>query len=402
MKTTIAALTRSVAASRPIIAAGPLLLALAATPLLLASACPSAAAAPMSAAGGYDIGALLAEAEREFELARQDAVILLEDHDIVIAADGARETTVHRIVWMSTELALESYADLRVPHRSDRSRLEVHTLRTWREGRWWPDSVAINPTAVVETLPGSVSRADEYTALRETMLLHDGVELPCIVETRYTIRANPPVAPDSARGETRKAGRSTFAHDGLWRFAQADPVVSTTLRITAPDGSDVWSVTCNGAPEPDTADSRPVDGGRMRVWHMKNVARIPQPTPADPLSVTPHVVWSCWPSWETLGQVYRAAFDGAARIGCESSGRILCDSLAAALAREPSARTRAQAVSEFVGKWTRPVSVDDGFWSLEPRSALRTWQTAYGHAYDRAVLAAALFRRAGLRAEPLL
>ncbi|MBD3237566.1 MAG: DUF3857 domain-containing protein [Candidatus Eisenbacteria bacterium] len=376
--------------------------ALAAMALVLACAGAPALGAPLDASGDYDIGALLREADAEFDLAQQDAVVLLKRQDLRIAPDGARRTTVHRIVWMRTELAMETYADLRVPYRSDRAELEVHTLRTWRDERWWPDSVRVSPTAVVETLPGAVAGADAYTALRETMLLHDGVELPCIVETRYTISEAPPLTDDLARAGARITGLAAFAHDGLWRFAQHDPVVRSELRITVPDESSLQQISRSGAAGLDTSQSRRVEGGHLYVWHMRNVPRIPQPTPADPLQVTPHVVWSRWPSWETLGRIYHTAFESAARLECPSLGRVLCDSLRAAIAREPGPRAVAGAVADFIGRWTRHVGADADFWALQPRSALRTWETAYGHAYDRAVLAAALFREAGLQAEPML
>lgn len=360
-----------------------------------------ACAAPLAAAGDHDIGALMQEADQQFDIDRQDAVILLEDRAVRIYEDGRRRTTVHRIVWMNTELGLDTYGDLRVPHRSDRATLEVHTLRTWRDDRWWPAPAEVSPIAVVETLPGAVSSADDYTDLRETMLLHDGLELPCIVETRYSITQEPPAVQVATPSKTRMTNLASYAHDGLWSFAQADPIVRAVLRITVPSGSGIQYVSRSGAGGMDASRSGHIDGDDLYLWQMDHVARIPQPHPEDLLAVTPHLVWSRWPSWDVLGGAVSATFESACRLDCQSLGRAVCDSLAAAIEREADARATAQAVRDFIDKWTRLIHVDPDFWMLQPRPALRTWEAAYGHAYDRAVLAAALFREAGLAAQPI-
>ena len=157
--------------------------------LVLLPAVP-ADAAPESAAGGYDIGALMTAAEEHYDLSRLDAVLLVEDLTVVVAP-GSRRTTVHRVAWLGTEIGLNAYADLRIPYNTDTSTLEVVALRTWMDGRWWPHESEISPTAVVETTPGAIQSADDYTMMREAMLLHDGVELPCIMETAYEIEEQP-------------------------------------------------------------------------------------------------------------------------------------------------------------------------------------------------------------------
>ena len=69
--------------------------------------------------------------------------------------------------------------------------------------------------------------------MRETMLLHDGVELPCIMETAYTITEN-----------------GLPALDGLFVFPQRDPSVLTELKLTFPSGSLFRHEALNGVPEP--------------------------------------------------------------------------------------------------------------------------------------------------------
>ncbi|MCK4408821.1 MAG: hypothetical protein KAW67_01970, partial [Candidatus Eisenbacteria sp.] len=95
-------------------------------------------AAPESAVGGHDIGGLMAAAREHYDLSRLDAVLLLEDLKVAVSA-GSRRTTVHRIAWLGTEIGLAAYGDLRIPHNTGTSTFEVVALRTWMDGRWWPD-----------------------------------------------------------------------------------------------------------------------------------------------------------------------------------------------------------------------------------------------------------------------
>ena len=106
-----------------------------------------------------------------------------------------------------------------IPWNTETCTLEVDVLRTWRDGRWWPDPSRISDTAVVHTLPHALDHADDYTVMRETMLLHDGVELPCIMETAYTI--------------TEKCVPGA---DGVFVFPSIDPAVVTELAVTAAAG----------------------------------------------------------------------------------------------------------------------------------------------------------------------
>lgn len=338
-------------------------------------------AEPLAISGRHDVGGLMLTAVDQYDLARTDAVLLLEDARVDLMATGGRRTSVHRIVWIGTELAMDRYADLRVAFDSADSRLEVTALRTWRDDRWWPDETEIAPTAMVETLPFAIRSADDYASIRETMLLHDGVELPCIVETAYTV---------VEEGEAAQGAPDCM--DGLWIFQKDDPAVLTSFTVRVPKGARLSYHSGNEAPEPEvSADAV----GSVYSWQMDCVDRLARPLVSDPTVYAPYVVWSTWPSWDALADEIEAGFDEAAVLG-----EALSETLAARLEHEPIPAAKAAVVVELVNETTRPVRYDDGFWELSPRSAERTWETAYGHRLDRAALAAAMFREAGCEVRP--
>jgi hypothetical protein len=242
----------------------------------------------------------------------------------------------------------------------------------------------VSPTAVVETLPFAVQSADDYTGRRETMLLHDGVELPCVLEVAYaTVEKVAPAARD----------------DGLFVFAGEDPALLRELRLVVPPAAAVSHAVGNGAPAMEEVAARGnapggVDATRAFAWVAAPAGRLPMPHTADAASVSPYAVWSTWPGWDALAERVEAWFGEPGPLPKD-----LLDSLAVALRGAPTPRSKAPAVARLVNDGTRLVGCDPSYWTA-PRAAARTWDTAYGHRLDRAVLALALFREAGLEARP--
>lgn len=340
--------------------------------LLSAATAGASLAGPVSITGEHDIGALL---EKAGDLGNEDAVLLLDELREDWTADGRRVHSVHRIVYIGTEYGKRQHADLRVPYDGARQELTVTALRTWRlsDERW----IESGPTARVETLPFALDRAPDYQQRREMMLLHDGVELPCVVETRYAI-------------EDREAYRRGAS--GMWTVRHEDPAVVSRFVLGFAEGvTPLWTVA-DGAPEPvQGRDSK--RGLETLTFEAGPVDTLPYPRIAGSADGLARVVWSTWKDWSSLGSDLQGRFAAALETD---------DELKAAIAEKlEGARTeaeKARLVAEFVSEATRLTHYEIGWWPA-PRNAARTWATAYGGRIDRAVLAAALFREIGLSAE---
>lgn len=340
-------------------------------------------AGPLGESGGHDLDALWARAQSGYDLDQQDAVLLLESRQISLTFDGACKTRVHRVVWVGTSVGIHDYADLRVPWNAATSTLEVERLRTWRAdqqdpaGRWWPDAEKVSDTAVVPTLPYAVDRADDYTDLRETMLLHDGVAPGCIMETVYTITE-----------------RGIPAAGGIVVAPQADPCVRWELRVMTAPGREISHAELNGAVSPQSVN--PTKGQGL-LWQADNLPALRRPLTLGPEAYEPAVAWSTWTSWQELGDHWRDGFRAALVLEPEQ-----VDQLRAKLNPAQSPRQRLNAVATFLNDMVRPVHCSAESWRFAPRPAARTLLTAYGHDLDRAVLAAALLEAAGFPVEPLV
>ena len=347
------------------------MLALAAALIL----CTSTVRAQKSIDEKLDIAALMIQAGERFDLSTLDAILLYDSRRVDWLNDGRREMSVHRIVWISTDRATELYGDYRVPFDNDNCTIDVKTVRTWMDGRWW----VTGPTGIVETLPRGLRDAYDYTNMREMMLLHDGIELPCILEVSFTIRDRQPF-----RGGV----------EGMWLFARPEPCIQSQFQLRVPVGREPRVFASDDAPPPAVlADDR---GLQVYTWTMGPLEALPRPLTDDPAAYVPHVTWSTRNSWNEFGKSIGMAFGAAASI--DENLRQSLDSL---LDTAPTNGKKAELVASFVKDRTTFINYPEEYWRTLPRPAARTYATAYGHRLDRAVLAAALFEYAGIESVPV-
>lgn len=327
-----------------------------------------ASAAPQSFDGREDVGALLAEAQKTWKPADQDALILVESARFTWTADGRLREERYRLVWINSSAAVRTYADLRVPWDSDRQTLTVKALRVWRDNRW----IEHRPTAVVETTPFAFRNAPDYTSIRETMLLHDGVEVPCVLECDYVI-------------EDKVAYRAGF--DGRWIFAQADPTLESRIVVEAPRSAGLRIAVPIDA---ESFEASGTSGGAVNAYRMRKVEPAPSPPTADPASYLPHATWSTFASREELGTAIQRSFEEGLTLDAA-----LRDSLvtlrSAALGRTDLARR----IAAFVKRSERRIAYDPQWFWARPRPPARVYDTGYGADLDLAILAGALFQAAG-------
>jgi len=170
--------------------------------------------------GVHDIEDMLAKAGQRFDLENEDAVFLLDSKDVRWLPDGRLSTMIHQIIWINTDYGVDHFGDHRIPYDSEHCDFKVTTIRTWMDGKWW----VTGETGIVETLPYAVNKAYDYSNVREMMLLHNGIELPCILEVKYTIEDKEPF-----RGGA----------EGLWTFMRDEPCVLSSFCVGVPESQEL-------------------------------------------------------------------------------------------------------------------------------------------------------------------
>ena len=183
--------------------------------------------------------------------------------------------------------------------------------------------------------------------------------------------------------------------EGIWTFAREEPSVQTWFGLGLPKGQQLHAITTGGIPQPikefDEKYNLDVYG-----WKAGPLEGLPRSGSDDPTLDSPFIAWSTRKSWNEYGDYIDSTLTAA--INLDGTLKKSIDSLVT------EARTdaeKARLVAEFVDLKTRNIDYPETFWLTSPREATRVYNTAYGHRLDRAILACALFKQAGLDVQPV-
>ncbi|MCF7810858.1 DUF3857 domain-containing protein [bacterium] len=322
-----------------------------------------------------EIKAMLNAASQVYDLDKEDAVILRNNCRVDIFADGRLKFFVHEIVLIKTDKGRGHYADLRIPFDASIQNFTVTALMTWRG----EECINSDNTAIVETLPFALSNAYDYNNMREMVLMHDGIELPCVLETAYIIEDKKPIQNGA---------------EGIWIFAKDDPVLKSIFSLIIPNDikPNIFPTGKLKAKRLSTLES----GKKLFEYEMNNIPALPVPHTIDPAEYSTHVTWSTWEDWDKLGNEIKKAYEAELTLN-----EALKDSLNELLDGAWTTSEKAERIAKFVDTSTRYINYPESYWLWKPRNANRTYETGYGHRLDRAILAEALFEEAGFMVFPI-
>ncbi len=329
-----------------------------------------------SFSGKQDIAELMSLAEQNFDMANEDAVILFEGKKIYWTNDGRQIDFVHRIIWINTDYAIEDYGDHRIAYDSEHCDFNVVTVRTWMDNQWWETG----ETGIVPTTPDELEHAYDYANVQEMMLLHNGIELPCILEVAYYIEDKEPF-----RGGI----------DGIWTFAKSEPVVWSWFGYGVPEGTEPNVEAGRGAGSAEKEKDSEYDLD-VYWWKAEMLDKTPVSHIQDPTLDRPYIIYSTWKDWVELGVKIMVDLDYASTFPNNLSSEldsILFDAI--------SLVDSVNSITKYVDSKVRLIDYTNSFWKYSPRSAYRTYETAYGHYLDRTILISAFLRQAGLEAKPM-
>lgn len=318
----------------------------------------------------------LAEADQAFDVDLCDAIVLRNEYKVEWSVDGRLTTELNRIVWIASKTGINRYADNRIPYDDSRQTLTCNVLSTWRDGIW----IHSGETAIVETLPFGVRSSPDYSDMRETMLLHDGIELPCVLVLSYTIEDKTP-----------------FRHgaDNQWFPQMHDPVVESIFHLSTPVDKNP-TLYASKEISPASISSNPGTGIEIRTFTMHHLPAQPMPHTSDPASYLPHVSWSTWKDWDGFAKDLSSGFQSALKLD-----DALKDSLDEVTDGSRVLTEKAEHITGFINRSTRFVSYAMPSRRFTPRLPQETFNSAYCDRLDRVVLAGALFQEAGFSVFPV-
>ncbi len=303
---------------------------------------------------------------------------LLADVQTRVAPDGTRQGFRHYTMKVRTAKGLDDAGQLQFEWDPSYQRLQLHTLRVLRNGRWlpWRDRVSAR---TIDQEPEAEQRI--YNGRKTLILQLDDIRVGDLVDYAFTVAGWNPVY-----GGRQFGG---FAQD----FGA--PVGRIHNRLLTPARREVAIRASAGTPEPRITTL----GDQIeRVWDTPDVVAVRRekntPSWFDPWG---EIRWTEFRDWGDVARWGAPLYQPPTRLSPalrEEVDRI---------AREHAAPAeRAAAALRLVQEQVRYLSISMGPGSHAPRAPDQVYAQRFGDCKDKSLLTVALMRALGLQAHAAL
>ena len=303
-----------------------------------------------------------------------ESVILYESVHYSLDEDGKITKRVHRVRTMFTENTMDRYGDPHIGYFHEGQELNIEICRGYMlDGR----TVDTQANGFNQITPFALGLAPDYTGFQQMVITHTGLEWGGTSELLYTIK-------DKEKLLAWMKGIEYFQSD--------EHILLKEVSVTVPDNVDLHFKFLNGGGDMKMSVK---DGMRTRVWTMRDVPHIMHDDAYRyRLRFAPTLIFSTCPDWKAMGSFF-----------AEDIGKAAAETELLKAAADEAVESRlepyfiidklAELVRNRVG--TKNYHGDMFLWYH--RKAERTLSTAYGNAFDKAILLSALLKSRGLPAE---
>ncbi len=230
-----------------------------------------------------------------------------------------------------------------------------------------------------EVLPGAVANAPAYAHLREMVVTHTGLERNCQVDLQYHIDTDSSFFPWLMGEEL---------------FGSSSPIQKMTVTVRIPNNAILHFRFFNATVEPVVTKS-----GQYTdyVWTMNDLPMLRSEANHQAFGeFTPRLIFSTCPDWGALlGYVGKGLTDKF--LLSEKSKATLLSTIT-----DSTELARALAIRKIVADQIGTVNINPSLLGYRISSAEEVFHRNYGHALDKAVLLATLFKVQGACADVLL
>lgn len=349
-------------------------------PLTAVLAPTAAIAAPLPALGATPgwVAPVEPDTGKEVKNAINGVDYLLADMQTRVAPDGSRHAFRHYAMKVRTAKGLDHTGQIEIEWDPAYQRLQLHTLRVLRNGRWlpWQDRASAR---TIDREPEAEQRIYDG---RKTMVLQlDDIRVGDVLEYAYTVTGWNPVY-----------GGKQF---GGFPLDFGAPVARIHNRLLLPARREVTVTSSPGAPEPRMTT---IGDQVERVWDLADVVAVhrEKDTPSwfDPWG---EVRWTEFRDWGDVARWGAPLYQPPARLSTALRQEV------DRIAREHTAPAeRAAAALRLAQEQVRYLSVSMGTGSHAPRAPDQVYAQRFGDCKDKSLLTVTLMRALGLEAHVAL
>lgn len=306
------------------------------------------------------------------------AVVLLDEQQTVVSADGQVKTLNRRVVRILDADGVKKWG---TPSVAFDSETKLNYLKAW--------SISASGK---EYEVRDKDRTD--TALSEDVLYAD---------TKYAYIHLPGVEAGTVVGYEYEQNHRPMILQDMWAPQESIPVHRARYSLQLPQGWTYRATWMNGEPRQPTPSAQ-----NLFVWDMEDVPAIKQePAAPDLPSLFTRVGLTFMPPSAQGGRSFTSWTDVALWFDELSASSVKSSPDLQAKVRQlvsqaSSADDKIRILSTFVQKEVRYVAIEIGIGGYQPHSASSTLSNRYGDCKDKATLLTVMLREAGVQAYPVL
>ena len=325
-------------------------------------------------ADDVNIAELVKNHPAQADFPHDESVILYESVHYILDAEGKVTLSVHRLRTLFNENSVDHYGDPVISYYEDGQELEVAICRAYMLDGSQVDTWG---NGLNQITPFALGSAPDYTGFQQMVATHTGLEWGGTSELKYTVRDKMKV-----RGWM----------EGIEYFQSDEYIMYKEVKVTVPENIPLHFQFLNGEGEMNLSVK---EGMRTRVWTMKNIPHILHDD-AYPfrMKFTPTLIFSTCPDWKFLASYFTANIDEAAR-----ATELLQTDAQKVIEDRTEDYFIINELSKLVRNRVRTVNYHEDIFPWHHRNAERTLSSAYGNAFDKAILLTALLKIQGLPAE---
>ncbi|NQS99248.1 MAG: DUF3857 domain-containing protein [candidate division Zixibacteria bacterium] len=321
-----------------------------------------------------DVAELVKNHPVQADYPNDESVILYESVHYSLDEAGKITKRAYRVRTMFTENAMDHYGDPHIGYFHDCQDLNIEICRGYMlDGR----TVDTQPNGFNLITPFALCLAPDYTGFQQMVITHTGLEWGGSSELLYTIKDKE---------------KNLAWMEGVEYFQSDEHILLKEVKVTVPENVDLHFKFLNGDGDMKMSVK---DGMRTRVWTMKDAPHIMHDDAYRyRLRFAPTLIFSTCPDWKAAGSFL------AETVSESAEETELLQAEAEEVIKE---RSESYFIIDELTKMVRnrvgTISYHSDIFPWHHRKAERTLSTAYGNAFDKAILLAALLKSQGLPAE---
>jgi hypothetical protein len=335
------------------------------------------------APGQYDdtekIIELIQNAPPAVQFPDASAVTLLHEITVTVNPDYSSTSEEHLVLKILNDLGKGRYGDLKRWFDKETDSIEVILARTFDKEM---NIVEVEEKAINVTTPMALADAAMYSNIQQKVISFPALEGGVTIELKLKKYSDAP-----------EKGEKTF----VWEtdmFQASDPILSKKHQLIIPLGINIAYTTQNEGLDysADTVNNREVD-----TWKTTFSQQIvPEPNMPPFTRIAPRLLYTSAASWDEVSSWFADKFYKHVIPGKKLKKQV-----------EKWRRESAdddeliEKIGLYVIQQVREVQLPLALSGYEPHDAYEVFENKYGDQLDKAVLAAAMFKEAGIEYYPV-